>query len=200
MSRILIIGASGNMGKRYAAILKYHDRQVAFADVLDTPKQQAALAAKSDGVIVCTPTDTHAEIIEYLPADKPILCEKPLTKNVDELDLMLKKRVQMVFQYSILATAPQPGFSMYDYYRHGADGLAWDCLQIIGLAKGECHLAEESPIWRCHINGQRMDIAHMDAAYVHMVRLWLRHPDAQDKGLIREIHHKTKEYADAKRA
>ena len=38
-----------------------------------------------DGVIIATPTDTHAEIaIESLNAKKDVLIEKPISRNLDE--------------------------------------------------------------------------------------------------------------------
>jgi predicted dehydrogenase len=42
-----------------------------------------AALPKVDGFVVATPTSTHADVIEALPAGVPIFCEKPLCDDAD---------------------------------------------------------------------------------------------------------------------
>jgi hypothetical protein len=78
----------------------------------------------------------------------------------------------MIHQYRHFETNGN-GHSVYDYFKHGNDGLVWDCFQVIALAKETIHLSEESPIWHCVINGTQLDLRHMDYAYLVEIREWL---------------------------
>ncbi|MES2666722.1 MAG: inositol 2-dehydrogenase [Pseudomonadota bacterium] len=53
---------------------------------------EAILAAKDiDAVVICTPTDTHADLIEaFAKAGKAIFCEKPIDLNLDRVKACLK--------------------------------------------------------------------------------------------------------------
>lgn len=197
---ILIIGAQGNMGKRYSAVLKHLGQSVVGVDKEHNRHYIKSEAEKSDGVIICTPTVTHCEWIKHL-ADigKPILCEKPFTTNIEELtetlDICaeLETNLSMVYQYKMLAPEKsQKGWSYYNYFRHGGDGLVWDCIQIIGLARSTLRLEEDSPIWKCMINGKPLKLGDMDAAYVEFIRGWMLNP-GDDLEEIQEIHEKTHE-------
>lgn len=189
------------MGKRYKAILKFLGKQFYAADKEISRKDYLNIAKNSTGVIIATPTETHEEIIrDMMPVKIPILCEKPVGMNISKLnDLIYDMQksgtsFRMMFQYSHLIDKNRIGKTRYDYFRHGKDGLVWDCLQIIGLARGEVTLLEDSPVWSCVINGQTVDISHMDAAYVHYVQKWFSSP-AQDLGFIQAIHEKVSDMA-----
>lgn len=152
------------------------------------------------GIILCTPTETHFELLKQLiPLKKPILCEKPVTKNIEEMeqiaDLVLQHSTpfRMVCQYTMLTNSEDFGLSHYDYYNHGADGLVWDCFQIIGLANSGVSLEEKSPIWDCAINGRKLSLADMDRAYIDYVAKWLKEPN-QDINEILEIHRKVNSF------
>lgn len=194
---VLIVGANGNMASRYKAILKALGESFEGVDIQHTSNEILRAAKKADRVIITTPTETHLDLIELLAeADIPILCEKPLSKDPKRLDHLLnivKPDLQMIFQYGELAdrlvTSP---LTYYNYFKHGSDGLAWDCIQIIGLAKDQVVLQEDSPIWKCSINGKKLNLSDMDKAYVHFIRKWLA-DKKQDLGFIRDIHHKTDE-------
>lgn len=194
---ILVIGCHGSMGRRYQAILSYLGKPFRGVDLEHNRHYARKLAEESDGIILATPTKTHVELIrEYLPLQKPILCEKPVCKDVAELKGLMaeikdaKTPFRMMYQYQILADSSRIGKTHYNYFRHGSDGLAWDCLQIVGLARGECRLKESSPVWSCMINGKRLSIEHMDAAYVAYVQRWLQAPK-QDPCEIIAAHEKT---------
>lgn len=201
---ILLIGADGSMGKRYQAIFRFLNRPVVCMDKQDPLTRIQTAAQNCAGAVIATPTETHLSMIRALiPTRIPILCEKPVSKSVDEVkeirEAVERERIpfRMMFQYSLLASTDRLGRSRYDYFRHGNDGLVWDCLQIIGLARGPVDLFENSPVWSCVINGRALQQGSMDAAYVAYVQGWLAHPH-QDLGLVQAIHEKTAEMAKAR--
>ncbi|MHA7776567.1 inositol 2-dehydrogenase [Roseibium sp. M-1] len=52
---------------------------------------EIAAAADIDAVIICTPTDTHADLIEkFAKAGKAIFCEKPVDLSLDRVKACLK--------------------------------------------------------------------------------------------------------------
>lgn len=124
---------------------------------------------------------------------KPVLCEKPICKDPDELLALMAEcrkagtRLQMVSQYDYLVDRKSHGPSHWDYYKSGGDGLAWDCIQIIGHAKERPSLKNMSPIWSCMINGKPLQIEQMDFAYIWMIRDWLDKP-RDDIDRILESH------------
>lgn len=192
---ILVVGAKGNMGQRYCSILKYLDVPfigVDKGDYVNRVKRNGLM-----GVIIATPTSTHiSEIRKY--KNLPILCEKPITTNVHdfiELKEMNCVRLNMVEQYRYLIDAGRFGMTVYDYFKHGNDGIYWDCLQPIMLAKNDIVLGEQSPIWKCSINGQDLDIAEMDGAYIANVKAWLNgDSNLSDIDMIWAAHRKVDEF------
>ncbi len=196
--KVLIIGANGSMGKRYQAIFNYLGVSAILSDKEHGVQAIKSFAGKTDGVVIASPTSTHVEMIRALiPIRKPILCEKPVTKNLTELTEVLKELegamvpFRMMYQYSVMTEPNRIGRSYYNFYNHGTDGLIWDCMQIIGLSRGQLELGESSPIWRCMINGQAIKREHMDAAYVAYVQKWIKYPN-QSHHEILKIHEKTK--------
>lgn len=195
---VLIIGAKGNMGRRYGAVLKFLGKDWVGVDAEHNKFYVRDVASKSDGIIIATPTDTHANLI-HLCADlgKPILCEKPITKDIAEMrriaeDVKRKKtNLTMVHQYKEIVRdrLPSIGWTYYNYWNHGKDGLVWDCIQVIALGRSEITLQNDSPIWHCRINGKSIKIGDMDRAYVKMVDRWMRNP-GQDISEIQAIHEK----------
>jgi hypothetical protein len=194
----LIIGANGSMGKRYQAIYEWLDYPYWAVDKELSREQILVRAKAADSIIVCTPTITHGELLrDFMPLQKPILCEKPISKDMDELNEILtyaKRKAlpfNMVMQYEeLLNDKGRDGDakSEYNYFRHGNDGLVFDCLQIIALANGEIHLDDESPIWTCVINGQKINLSDMDQAYVSMIKKWRGGNMYQDLSWLMEIH------------
>jgi len=52
---------------------------------------EIAAAKDVDGVVICTPTDTHADLIEkFVAADKAVFCEKPIDLSLDRVKACLK--------------------------------------------------------------------------------------------------------------
>ena len=100
----------------------------------------------------------------------------------------------MMFQYEFFVGPGLKGKTIYDYFRHGNDGLVWDCVQIIGLHEGkdeDLNLSEKSPVWTCQINGKKLELDNMDRAYMWAVDQWFINPKSQDPYRIVAIHEKT---------
>ena len=194
------------MGKRYQAILKHLDKKFTCADLHTKFEQTIEMAKTSQGVIIASPTPSHFNYLDSFSTLKiPVLCEKPLSKSYEELVTIKEELVKvrkmnltMTMQYKMLDHKDTTGLSFYDYFRHGNDGLAWDCLQILGLARGPVQLKEDSPVWRCILNGRVLSLSDMDKAYVGFVRQWLTSPGDKIEELF-EIHLKVMEYIDGKK-
>lgn len=191
----LIIGGLGSMGRRYSAVLSYLREPYYAVDRESSPAAIKSFASRASRILICTPTETHLGIIKRLMTlGKPILCEKPICKNLDDLNELMSSvrhfgtKLNMVMQYTELVSSNGAGDSEYDYFRHGNDGLAWDCLQIIALAKGHLSLREDSPVWKCKINGQTLDLSSMDMAYVNHIRRWIGGGMSQDLNWLYDIH------------
>lgn len=190
------------MGKRYQAILSHLGKSFCTADI-ETPNSEIMSYAKaSDGIVLATPTGTHVDYIQSLAhLKRPILCEKPIAMNLTDLktvrEIVEKTNLNfsMTLQYKMLDFETSRGPSKYNYFRHGNDGLVWDCIQIIGLARGEVSLSESSPIWECILNNRVLNLSMMDRAYVDFVQEWLISP-GQDIGWIMDMHYKTQEMAE----
>jgi myo-inositol 2-dehydrogenase/D-chiro-inositol 1-dehydrogenase len=101
-----LLGA-GRIGQVHAkAITGNHDaRLVAVNDAFPQPAEHIAkmygcsirtleeleAAADIDAVVICTPTDTHSDLIErFSRAGKAVFCEKPIDLNVDRVKSCLK--------------------------------------------------------------------------------------------------------------
>jgi hypothetical protein len=201
---ILIVGARGNMGQRYAKVLEYHGVKWQGVDIDDTYLTQMKLAEKSSGVLIASPTAAHInQLHRFAYMGKPVLCEKPFTKDLsalkEVLELYHKTRtpLSMVFQYQeLMPEEPTKGPSWYNYFRTGKDGLIWDCIQIIALAKKPPVLKAMSPVWDCTINGHRLNLGDMDQAYVTNVKRWLD-GDYMKLTRIYDAHFKTAQFAEA---
>lgn len=193
--KICIAGYNGNMAARYKAVLTYLGHEHCGYDVGDP-------IPEADGYIIATPTHTHkAQVFALARFGKPVLCEKPVAKSMADLHHIRAvceghgTPFQVVMQYAYLADASRSGRSHYDYFKHGSDGLLWDCFQIIALAKERVTLCESSPVWQCIINGKKLNLAEMDMAYCVMIAEWLKDPKAQTWRYIETAHQKVIDYA-----
>ena len=202
MKPILIVGAYGNMGSRYRAILK-HMKVPYDCLEFDTWDNYDFSKPKLDyhSIIIATPTYTHYTLIKFFHKYKlPMLCEKPITTNKLELEEIIDMcpNLKMVCQYEYLVnktgnkridSIKPVGPSYYNFFKTGKDGLSWDCISIVALSDGVADLANDSPIWRCQINGTELNIKDMDIAYCKMIRDWVNKPMG-DLLFIRNAHDK----------
>ncbi len=193
LKRPLIVGVKGGMGRRYGAILRHLN-----IDFLGIDKGDR-LPKGFDSVLLATPTETHIKDLRVLmQLGKPILCEKPFSLDLDQVLRICEKAVdqdyplRMVNQYEFLPQGAD-GVTEYNFYNHGKDSLPWDCINIIGQAKGEILLGEDSPIWRCLLNGREQVLCDMDYAYIAMMQSWLS-GETSNIPYIRHAHQKVQEY------
>lgn len=189
------------MGRRYSAILTHLGISHDGVDIQTPPDEKILAVSKADQIIIATPTDTHEDFIRLAVRHrKRVLCEKPLLTDMTKLDSLMEEcreenaKLSMIFQYEEMVHRNMRGASYYNYYKHGNDGIFWDCIQIIGLAKNEVTLHETSPIWKCKINGFQLDIGYMDLAYVLFIKKWLAGANHDSHELF-DIHLKTHEMA-----
>ncbi len=104
--RFGLLGA-GRIGKVHAKAITgdANAKLVAVADAMPAAAQAIAdqygceirsidailASADIDAVVICTPTDTHADLIEaFAKAGKAIFCEKPIDLNIDRVKACLK--------------------------------------------------------------------------------------------------------------
>lgn len=193
--KVFIYGYRGNMARRYRAIVGVLDHECAGVDVNDESDGDFTVD-EADAIIVATPTATHLRIIHsLLDCGKPILCEKPISKDLAGLRQLMAAcashgtRLQMVSQYDHLVDPDALGDTRFSYFKTGPDGMPWDCLQIIWHAKETPRLSTRSPIWTCQINGLPLSLGDMDEAYVDEIKTWLARP-RNDIGRILDAHEK----------
>ena len=211
---ICVIGGKGNMGKRYAAILRHEGMP---HTIIDKGDQFPPAEEGVTHFIIATPTDTHAEILQAVTskyaAPVHILVEKPFTRlwgNLDGLKPVKEAidqgyHVYMVNQYAYYSEGiiEGEGPTWYDFYNSGADGILWDCIQLIHLAKHiPATLANNAPVWQCGINGRRLNRELIDLCYVKMLKDFVTNGAEYGRLWgwkdIKESHQKVLEY-EAKR-
>lgn len=205
--KVFIYGIKGNMGQRYKSILEYLGHEVYGQDL---GERKAEDLKACHAIIIASPTTQHMLHIHNLLIDqeqRPILCEKPFICDEDKFDDLQdliadceeeKMKLSMVSQYDYLADRIAKGPTLYDYFKTGKDGLAWDCINIIWNAKGKIKLKNKSPEWHCILNGVELKIEEMDWAYVKMLQDWLKDPYVSQYKRIIKSHKKVLEYLDGK--
>ena len=189
--KIAVIGGDGNMGRRYMCILKFLGVDCYSVDL----KNDNAIQGDTDGFIVATPTETHYDILWNLREyDKPVLCEKPITKYSAELNEILSwndLNLRMINQYEYYMKGKYSpyGNTYYNFYHSGLDGKYWDHINIIGLAHSldNVKIKNDSPLWECWINGIKLSKELMDEAYVWNLEDWLEKSD-DNKYYIKDAH------------
>ncbi len=177
MKKVGVWGSAGNMGKRYCKILEQYGCEVVRIDLGTRGIIENLELLNIDGFIIATPTKTHLDILEFLiPFKKPMLCEKPITKHILELQRILSFEnidLSMINQYEFLEDKSSEGHTEYDYFKTGQDDLIWDCINIIGLARSSYDIKDNSLIWNCSINGKKLSISDMDRAYIENIMAWV---------------------------
>lgn len=202
MRKILIVGGMGNMGRRYQAILRYRDCETLIYDDIDA--SQGLLeqyAEECSAIIIATPTNTHLKLLrDLLKFKKPTLVEKPIAPSADAVEKIYAEYeaarvpLQMVNQYAFIEQSYAYDVTEYDFYNSGKDGLAWDCINLIGLAQSDVVLNRDSPYWRVILNGRRLNLQDVSDAYVTMISTWLQNMNKSDGDYAVMAHRKVEEY------
>ena len=181
------------MGKRYQAICRFLGINHFVAD----PSTKTTLKEASH-YLIATPTDKHLSSISEVRqiSDSPILCEKPIALGECP---DIPPEVYMVNNYAFYPGVHdrKDAATVYDFYNCGPHGLAWDCIQLIHLANSTVRLHKKSPIWKCQINGVRLNRECLDLAYVEMIRaFWQRRTkNLWGKADITAAHYKAARFA-----
>jgi hypothetical protein len=199
------------MGKRYQAIMDYLDIAYVCYDIKLCYDIKRGISLSDfitgndtyiDRVIIASPTPTHYSVFKSLTKhlfQPKILCEKPLSTDLNEVLEMVKYGVNTMMQYRYLRqdkTYSTEHDSSYNYFRSGSDGIAWDCFQIIAFHNGpleQISLKSNSPIWKCSINSDALSIRHMDRAYVDFFKAWLA-GDKMDENFVFIAHKRVLSY------
>ena len=180
--QILIIGSSGNMGQRYSACLRLLGHSIIPYDI-GTREPILSLMEQCDKALVCTPTYQHYnDVMMLINNGVDFLCEKPIYKDVETIEKILAKAKDrevtghMVCNWKYVFDKPlEPGTCKIDYncYNTGKDGTAWDCIQLIYLAKGKPDIKTDSPVFSCSINDKSVNRQMIDYSYLNMMKRWL---------------------------
>lgn len=195
--KILIIGGNGNMGRRYSCCLTHLKKDYIISEAGD--KKRYNKINKADHIIITTPTDRHiddiSDIIEIRGKRETfILCEKPISKDIKKIRKiynLLKNnkyiKLYMVNNYYHIPIINRDmritrknnvyeinDVTKYNYFLSGSDGLYYDCIQLIHLAKYNIKLSNDSPFYLCMINGYTLERMDVDISYVDMLEDFLK--------------------------
>lgn len=203
--KVCLVGAHGNMGRRYTAVLKFLGHEIIPIDVEESLRDRQSAYRRADGILIATPTDDHVrrifEIGDVGSRHVPILCEKPIATDLVDVRRVVNWarqsgfNLQMVNQYEHIDgySSEFRGKSFYRYFNSGKDGLGFDCINILGLATDGIELSNESHVWRCRLNGSYLKLKDMDHAYLAMVESWLKRP-IPNLDYILHAHQKAHDY------
>lgn len=208
LSKIYLVGANGNMGGRYKAILKY--LRVPFK-TCDMDHDQGIDGC--DGILIATPTNTHEALVDRWVESYPVLCEKPIWtlpynfysrfEHLEDGSWACKTgmdytKLRMLNQYQALlfdASGDKPSGRgvYYNYFKHGGDGLIFDTINIYGNMANfdvdSVELREDSPVWECQIDGYKLNLSDMDHAYIRTLYDWITDPRGNMQYAC-EAHHR----------
>lgn len=181
MCKVLIVGCDGNMGRRYAAIFRMLG--VKFIGIDVWPK---IVPTDITHCLICTPTDTHIETIEFygdIYPDASFLIEKPLAMEfhgaMDNLVGIYRDSAYIVNNWAHVfgdqMLFPDKCDVQYNYFQTGPHGLFLDCCQLIYLAEDmeHCDLQCYAPVFNAVIDGKVVTREDIDASYIRMIRYWL---------------------------
>ena len=180
---INVLGAKGNMGRRYCALLRMLNEEVTEFDLGDSIDEQ-------NPTIIATPTETHCNVAKECIrfGVKRLLIEKPISKDIGsvvELQTLAKEHfcdVRMVCNWRFASILPLNADShsvSYNFYNTGKDGFAWDCIQLIYLASNittDLYLSNDSGLFVCNIDSIPVSLSDVDRSYITMLATWLESP------------------------
>lgn len=198
---IVVFGHKGNMGRRYTAILDLLFVKWIGCEAEDFKKFKCP--EDTQGVIIATPTETHLDIIKKMPVGMPILCEKPICKDIKALEELLKRpqlNLRMIDQYRYAMKLSQheinqSKITFWSFYNSGKDSLPWDCINIIRDSDKLPVLKNTSPRWECSIDGIKLNLNDMNEAYIEMIRDWLYYKSNNHEYILKS-HKNVERYID----
>ena len=172
---ILLIGSEGSIGKRYQAILRHLSIEYqCFDPVLG---QMEPDWNDVDKVLIASPTDTHYYWCQRsLDKGIPFLCEKPVSKNVEEVSAIASRCKltgidgRMVCNYKFVLGRKKP--IVDDYFRTGGDGVYWDLIQLLYL-NPELKFYTKCPIWTLITEHDVIRYGNLENSYVAMIISWV---------------------------
>lgn len=175
----LLIGADGNMGRRYRAIFNYLNEPFTPLEIGYTLPRLKLLVKGVSHVVVASASNAHIDNLWDLSevnCTVPILCEKPVVTLPEHLDSVLSYDLNLyvVNQYQhLVPEGVRVKNATYDYYNTGRDGIFWDCFQLFAIAEQNVTLRNKSPYWTCIFDQYHVPFALMDLAYIQMIRDFL---------------------------
>lgn len=180
--KVLVIGSRGNIGSRYSAIVRYFGHELLEYDPSKINYSMPDVDAY-DCCIIATPVSEHSRYLKQIMPYKPVLCEKPLSFNVDEVKGLARAANQMgaaaymVNNWAFVGQHREPmsaGSIVINTYNTGADG-EWDLIQPLYLVEDieniECLRAY--PWLSVMIDGTGYGRDDFDRSYVDMVQAFL---------------------------
>jgi hypothetical protein len=173
---IALFGSNGSIGRRYQAILNDLGVPYKTIEVEDTPNLDKVTKA-----IIATPTPTHYGL-SYLcqAAGVPFLCEKPLSKDMNELRSFQKFYTMgfVVNNYAFLQLPKKIELLEYDFFNTGRDGLLWDICQLIYLSElheSKLLVRRKSWKWTLKVNHCPVAYASIEQSYMDMIEAFINY-------------------------
>ena len=168
--RILVIGSRGNMGRRYCAIIKWLGYEVIEKDI-GVNEASNVFDLSFDKAIIATPTNLHMEYcIDIGIRDRPFLCEKPVSKLLSDMKLLKTySSGYMVNNWLYACEHHRINNIEYNFYNTGKDGILWDLIQPIYIARNSVTINPAHPIFEVWADNQRITLDAICESYVDMV-------------------------------
>jgi len=182
--RVLVVGARGNMGLRYSAIVRYlHHDLIEYDKAI--PGCTYPVKADYDAVIIATPIPEHVYFCKMGVADgKPTLCEKPITTDTKALRELVGfcnshpiGNLYMVNNWAFVGRYREPMSEKYitiNTHNTGRDGTH-DLIQPLYLVDNveDLTVVKQSPLLNIEISGEKYGRDDFDKSYVDMVEAFL---------------------------
>jgi hypothetical protein len=180
MKKVLIVGNSGSIGRRYHAILEWLGVSVVGFDELSL---KGVLNEKVDGIVIASPTYTHGKYLqEFKDRGIPILCEKPMSGKVEELESLFfdasRENISMVDNWvHMIGNHNTDNCLVFSNFTAGKERTAYNLAQPIYLCRdGVLKVELDQPM--CRIDdlwsGKSYTSHDVDFSYIRMLTMWLR--------------------------
>jgi len=199
--KVLVIGGNGSIGKRYCAILRYLKVNYEIYEINDVLANSAP--PEADRWLIASPTSTHFEYcMEAIKRRKPFLCEKPLSKSLDQcreirdaaqaadVDGRVVCNYKIAFEINFGGTVFEGALPYkYEYFNTGKDGVFWDLCQLIYM-NPNLLIDTDSPTWclwmhqpkqpsRTFVDAEKPQpsifiLECLEQSYRQMIQAWFR--------------------------